>query len=81
MASNIDSDPPSAIARSAHEPALESPVDHRRALEGRYQVHVPKPVMPAKLIAVLGFLLRQREPAASLYRSGLDATGGRRECS
>ncbi len=40
--------------------ALARPEDHRRALDAGYQVHVPKPVTPAKLDAVLGFILRQR---------------------
>jgi CheY-like chemotaxis protein len=40
--------------------ALTRPEDRRRALEAGYQVHVPKPVTPAKLVAILGFLLRQR---------------------
>jgi PAS domain S-box-containing protein len=40
--------------------ALTRQEDHRRALDAGYQVHVPKPVTPAKLVAVLGFLLRQQ---------------------
>ena len=40
--------------------ALTRQEDRRRALDAGYQVHVPKPVTPAKLVAVLGFLLRQR---------------------
>jgi PAS domain S-box-containing protein len=39
--------------------ALTRSEDHRRALDAGYHVHVPKPVTPAKLVAVLGFLLRQ----------------------
>jgi signal transduction histidine kinase/CheY-like chemotaxis protein len=35
--------------------------DRRSALDAGYQVHVPKPVTPAKLTAVLGFVTRQRE--------------------
>jgi PAS domain S-box-containing protein len=42
--------------------ALARSEDHRRALDAGYQVHVPKPVTPAKLTAVLGFLLRQPRP-------------------
>ena len=43
--------------------ALTRQEDRRRALDAGYQVHVPKPVTPAKLVAVLGFLLRQHKPA------------------
>jgi CheY-like chemotaxis protein len=43
--------------------ALARSEDHRRALDAGYQVHLPKPVTPAKLIAVLGFVERQRTPA------------------
>jgi PAS domain S-box-containing protein len=39
--------------------ALTRSEDRRQALNAGYQVHVPKPVTPAKLAAVLGFLLRQ----------------------
>jgi CheY-like chemotaxis protein len=45
--------------------ALTRQEDHRRALDSGYQVHVPKPVTPAKLLAVLGFLRRQKEPATA----------------
>jgi PAS domain S-box-containing protein len=39
--------------------------DHRRALEAGYQVHIPKPASPAKVVAVLGFLRRQLPPAGA----------------
>jgi signal transduction histidine kinase len=42
--------------------ALARGEDRRNALAAGYQVHVPKPVTPAKLTAVLGFVLRQRPP-------------------
>jgi CheY-like chemotaxis protein len=45
--------------------ALTRQEDHRRALDAGYQVHVPKPVTPAKLVAVLGFLRRHKEPAGA----------------
>jgi PAS domain S-box-containing protein len=51
--------------------ALTRPEDRRRALEAGYQVHVPKPVTPAKLVAVLGFLLRQRKPTPTGRQSRL----------
>jgi CheY-like chemotaxis protein len=38
--------------------------DHRRALDAGYQVHIPKPASPAKVVAVLGFLRRQLPPRA-----------------
>jgi PAS domain S-box-containing protein len=34
--------------------------DRRKALDAGYQIHVPKPVTPAKLAAVIGFVVRQR---------------------
>ena len=40
--------------------------DRRNALAAGYDVHVPKPVTPAKLTAVLGFVLRQRRPGPDL---------------
>jgi PAS domain S-box-containing protein len=44
--------------------ALARSEDHRKALDAGYQVHLPKPVTPAKLIAVLGFVERQRTPVS-----------------
>ena len=52
--------------------ALARQEDHRRALDAGYQVHIPKPANPAKVVAVLGFLRRQlppRDAGSSVARS------------
>jgi PAS domain S-box-containing protein len=49
--------------------------DHRRALDAGYQVHIPKPANPAKVVAVLGFLRRQlpRRDSARSTPTGLSS--------